>query len=161
MAARPRAPDTLPRRIAGWCTEGASESARLRVSAAASAAVPRHASAGGSRLRRVLSRRAARIAKGTLGVLVLLAAWQVSVPMVGLGAYFYPAPVDVWNAFVDLLRKGILPVYFADSMARYGAGLAIGALLGVSAGVAIGLHRTIAVTLSPLLEFLFAIVEVA
>lgn len=113
------------------------------------------------RMRRVLSRRAARIAKGALGVLVLLAAWQVSVPMVGMSSYFYPAPSDVWNAFVDLLRKGILPVYFADSMGRYGAGLAIGATLGVMAGVAIGLHRTIAVTLSPLLKFLFAIVEVA
>jgi len=108
-----------------------------------------------------LSRRAARIAKGALGVLLLLAAWQVSVPLVGLGPYFYPAPTDVWAAFVDLMRKGILPVYFADSMGRYGAGLAIGGVLGVAAGVAIGLHRTIAVTLSPLLKFLFAIVEVA
>lgn len=108
-----------------------------------------------------LSRRATRIAKGTLGVLLLLAAWQASVPLVGLGPYFYPAPSDVWTAFVELMRKGILPVYFADSMGRYGAGLAIGGVLGVAAGVAIGLHRTIAVTLSPLLKFLFAIVEVA
>ncbi len=113
------------------------------------------------RTRRVLSRRAARIGKGALGVVILFTAWQVSVPLVGMSSYFYPAPADVWHAFVDLLRKGILPVYFADSMGRYGAGLAIGATLGVMAGVAIGLHRTIAITLSPLLKFLFAIVEVA
>lgn len=115
----------------------------------------------GSAWRHVLTRRAARIAKGALGVAVLLVAWQVSVPLVGLSSYFYPAPTDVWAAFVELMRKGILPVYFADSMGRYGAGLAIGASLGVAAGVAIGLHRTVAVTLSPLLKFLFAIVEVA
>jgi len=114
-----------------------------------------------ARLRHVVTRRAARIAKGALGVALLLVAWQVSVPIVGLSPYFYPAPTDVWAAFVELMRKGILPVYFADSMGRYAAGLAIGALLGVAAGVAIGLHRTIAVTLSPLLKFLFAIVEVA
>jgi NitT/TauT family transport system permease protein/taurine transport system permease protein len=59
------------------------------------------------------------------------------------------------------MRKGILPVYFADSMVRYVAGLSAGAVLGVAFGVIIGLHRGIAVTLSPLLKFLFAIVEVA
>lgn len=126
---------------------------------AGGAALP--AATGGPRVRHMLSRRAASTAKGALGVLILLAAWQISVPLVGLGSYFYPSPADVWAAFTELMRKGILPVYFADSMGRYGAGLAIGASLGVIAGVAIGLHRTVAVTLSPLLKFLFAIVEVA
>lgn len=110
---------------------------------------------------RLGSRRVTRALKGAAGVLLLLAAWQASVPLVGLGSYFYPSPSDVAAAFVDLIRKGILPVYFADSMARYIAGLSAGALLGVAFGVIIGLHRGIAVTLSPLLKFLFAIVEVA
>jgi NitT/TauT family transport system permease protein/taurine transport system permease protein len=57
-----------------------------------------------------LSRRRMRAIKGCAGVLVLLAAWQLSVPLVGLGPYFYPAPVDVAAAFADLVRKGILPV---------------------------------------------------
>ncbi|HEX4883704.1 MAG TPA: ABC transporter permease [Casimicrobiaceae bacterium] len=111
--------------------------------------------------RRGASRRLARFAKGAAGVLLLLAAWQVSVPLVGLSPYFYPAPTDVVAAFAELMRKGILPVYFADSMLRYGAGLAAGALLGVACGVLIGLNRTASATLSPLLKFLFAIVEVA
>jgi ABC-type nitrate/sulfonate/bicarbonate transport system permease component len=111
--------------------------------------------------RPMLGRRWARILKGTAGVLLLLAAWQVSVPLVGLGPYFYPAPSDVAASFVDLMRKGILPVYFVDSMARYFAGLTAGALLGVAFGVLIGLHRTVSLTLSPLFKFLFAIVEVA
>ena len=110
---------------------------------------------------RLASRPVARMVKGAAGVLLLLAAWQMSVPLVGLGSYFYPSPSDVAVAFVDLMRKGILPVYFADSMARYVAGLSAGAVLGVAFGVIIGLHRGIAVTLSPLLKFLFAIVEVA
>lgn len=102
-----------------------------------------------------------RFAKGFAGVALLLVAWQASVPLVGLSPYFYPAPTDVVAAFADLMRKGILPVYFADSMARYASGLAAGALLGIAGGVLIGLNRTAAQALSPLLKFLFAIVEVA
>ena len=110
---------------------------------------------------RVFGRRAARALRGAAGVLLLLVGWQISVPLVGMSSYFYPAPSDVVASFTDLVRKGILPVYFADSMERYFAGLVAGALLGVVFGVLIGLHRTVAVTLSPLLKFLFAIVEVA
>lgn len=99
--------------------------------------------------------------KGCAGVLLLLVAWQLSVPLVGLGPYFYPAPTDVAAAFADLVRKGILPAYFADSMLRYLAGLSAGALLGIAFGVLIGLNRTASLALSPLLKFLFAIVEVA
>jgi NitT/TauT family transport system permease protein/taurine transport system permease protein len=111
--------------------------------------------------RRALGRRAARTLRGGAGVLLLLAAWQVSVPLVGLSSYFYPAPSDVVASFVDLTRKGILPVYFVDSMERYFAGHAAGAVLGIGLGVLIGLNRAVAVMLSPLLKFLFAIVEVA
>jgi NitT/TauT family transport system permease protein/taurine transport system permease protein len=111
--------------------------------------------------RRLLAGRWGKVVRGAAGVIVLLAAWQASVPLVGLSAYFYPAPSDVVVSFVDLLRKGILPVYFADSMVRYAIGLLAGALSGVVMGVLIGLNRTVAVTLSPLLKFLFAIVEVA
>jgi len=111
--------------------------------------------------RRVLAGRWGKALRGAAGVLLLLVAWQVSVPLVGLSSYFYPSPSDVVASFAELMRKGILPVYFADSMVRYGTGLLAGALLGVAMGVLIGLHRTVAVTLSPLLKFLFAIVEVA
>lgn len=106
-------------------------------------------------------RQVGRALKGTAGVLLLLVAWQISVPLVGLGPYFYPAPTDVVAAFAELMRKGILPVYFVDSMLRYFAGLSAGALLGVAVGVLIGLSRTASQALSPLLKFLFAIVEVA
>ena len=112
-------------------------------------------------LPRLRSRRLVAALKGAAGVLLLLAAWQLSVPLVGLGPYFYPAPTDVVAAFGDLIRKGILPVYLADSVARYLAGLSVGAVLGVAGGVLIGLNRRASLALSPLLKFLFAIVEVA
>lgn len=106
-------------------------------------------------------RRSARPAKGALGILLFLIAWQISVPLVGLEPYFYPAPNDVWSAFVDLVRKGILPVYTVDSLLRYTAGVSIGVVSGVVFGVLIGLNAFASRLLSPTINFLFAIVEVA
>jgi NitT/TauT family transport system permease protein/taurine transport system permease protein len=111
--------------------------------------------------RPAMRRGVARFLKGAAGVLFLLLAWQLSVRLVGMSSYFYPAPTDVVAAFADLVRKGILPVYFVDSMLRYSSGLAAGALLGVAVGVLVGLNRTTSLALSPLFKFLFAIVEVA
>jgi NitT/TauT family transport system permease protein/taurine transport system permease protein len=113
-------------------------------------------------LRRVWSKpRLGRTLRGFAGVLILLLAWQVSVPIVGMTSYFYPAPIDVFQAFVVLVRKGILPVYLADSMVRYLMGLVCGAGLGIGFGVMIGMSRKASLALSPLFKFMFAIVEVA
>ncbi|MBS0322116.1 MAG: ABC transporter permease [Proteobacteria bacterium] len=108
-----------------------------------------------------LSPRVARFLKGALGVGLLLAAWQISVPLVGMSPYFYPAPSDVVVAFGDLIRKGVLPVYIADSMGRYALGVGTGVALGIVAGIAVGLNRKLSLALSPLFKFLFALVEVA
>jgi ABC-type nitrate/sulfonate/bicarbonate transport system permease component len=108
-----------------------------------------------------LLRRMARPAKGVLGILLFLLAWQVSVPLVGLEPYFYPSPTDVWAAFVDLVSKGILPIYVVDSLERYTVGVATGAAAGVFFGVLIGLNAMASRLLSPTINFLFAIVEVA
>ena len=102
-----------------------------------------------------------RAAKGALGLLLFLAAWQASVPLVGLEPYFYPSPLDVWRAFLDLVAKGILPVYLADSVQRYVVGVAVGTVLGVAGGLLIGLSPLASRMLSPAINFLFAIVEVA
>jgi ABC-type nitrate/sulfonate/bicarbonate transport system permease component len=108
-----------------------------------------------------IARKHARFLRGAIGILLLIAAWQISVPLVGLGPYFYPGPSDVALAFGELVRKGILPIYLADSAMRYGAGVAIGAIFGVSAGLLIGLNRTAARMLGPTINFMFSIVEVA
>jgi NitT/TauT family transport system permease protein/taurine transport system permease protein len=102
-----------------------------------------------------------RVLKGALGLLLVLTAWQVSVPLVGLPEYFYPSALAVWRAFLELIRKGILPVYVADSLGRYATGVGLGTLIGVSLGLLISLSRTTARVLAPLVNFLYAIVEVA
>lgn len=102
-----------------------------------------------------------QITRGAIGCAAILLAWQLSVPLVDLPAYFYPAPLDVIDAFFELMRKGILPAYVADSMGRFAAGTLIGATLGLFFGVLIGLSRTASRLLSPLISFLFAVVEMA
>ena len=105
--------------------------------------------------------RLGRTAKGAVGIVLFLFAWQASVPLVGLEPYFYPSPLDVWRAFLDLVAKGILPVYLADSVQRYVVGVAVGTVLGVAGGLLIGLSPLASRMLSPAINFLFAIVEVA
>jgi NitT/TauT family transport system permease protein/taurine transport system permease protein len=102
-----------------------------------------------------------RVLRGVLGLVLILVAWQVSVPLIGLPDYFYPSALAVWVAFLDLIRKGILPVYVGDSLWRYGAGVSLGTLIGVTLGLLISLNRALARLLAPLINFLYAIVEVA
>lgn len=99
--------------------------------------------------------------RGMLGILVVLAMWQLSVWIIALPAYFYPAPVDVAAAFVDLIRKGILPAYVADSAFRYATGVMTGLTLGVCFGLLIGLSSFWSRLLAPIINFFYAIVEVA
>lgn len=103
----------------------------------------------------------ARALKGVAGIAAVLLLWQLSVPLVGLEPYLYPSPVNVWQAFIDLMRKGILPVYIWDSVERYVAGVSIGLVLGIVFGLLIGLSAFASRLLAPAISFMFAIVEVA
>jgi NitT/TauT family transport system permease protein/taurine transport system permease protein len=102
-----------------------------------------------------------RVFKGALGLVLVLLVWQVSVPLIGLPDYFYPSSYSVWSAFLDLMNKGILPVYVRDSLWRYAAGVSLGTLIGATAGLLISLNRALSRLLAPLINFLYAIVEVA
>ena len=108
-----------------------------------------------------LTHSQARALKGMLGILLFIAVWQGSVPLIGLDAYYYPGPIDVWHAAFELVEKGILPVYLSDSAGRYAAGVCIGVASGISFGLLIGLNRTASRMLGPSINFLFSIVEAA
>ena len=99
--------------------------------------------------------------RGLLGLGTVLVAWQLSVWIIDLPDYFYPSPGAVFTAFEELLRKGILSSYIADSMGRYTAGVVSGLVLGVSMGVLIGLSKFWSGVLGPIINFFYAIVEVA
>ncbi len=99
--------------------------------------------------------------RGALGIAFVFILWQISVWIIDLPAYFYPAPRDVAVAFWELTAKGILPSYVVDSAWRYTAGVAVGLSLGVAFGLLIGLSRFWSRLLGPIINFFYAIVEVA
>jgi ABC-type nitrate/sulfonate/bicarbonate transport system permease component len=100
-----------------------------------------------------------RLVTSIAGLGLILALWQLSVPLIGLSDYFYPSPATVARALGELITKGILPVYVRDSLLRYLGSVVVGGVLGLLLGVAVGLHRGLARLLAPFVNFLYAIVE--
>jgi taurine transport system permease protein len=74
---------------------------------------------------------------------------------------FLPGPAEVVRTFADLIYKGILPEYLADSVVRLAVGAAWGIALGIPLGVLIGLSRSAHRALWPLLLFFQAIGDIA
>jgi len=98
---------------------------------------------------------------GIAGFAIVIALWEISALAFGLSVRLYPTPLSVLHTFVDLIRKGILPVHVTDSLARYVSGVAIGTVVAVVLGVLFGLNRFVARMMLPLVNFLYAIVEVS
>jgi len=111
--------------------------------------------------RRLAPGRQGPILLGIAGFLIVIAAWQISALSFGLSERLYPTPAGVFRSFVDLLVNGILTVHITDSLKRYASGVAIGTVLAVFLGVLFGLNRTVARMMLPLVNFLYAIVEVS
>ncbi len=98
---------------------------------------------------------------GTIGIVSLLAIWQAIASFSAIPRYFFPSPADVVRAAFDLVQKGILPVYIADSLGRYFAGVGLGVSIGLILGLAIGMSPGASRLLQPVLNFFYSIVEVA
>ncbi|WP_018013068.1 ABC transporter permease [Sinorhizobium medicae] len=99
--------------------------------------------------------------RGTAGILAVLLLWQISVWIIDLPPYFYPAPRDVLAAFGELIRNGILIEYLADSSWRYAVSVGTGLSLGIIFGLLIGLSGFWSRPLGSIIRFFYAIVEVA
>ena len=92
---------------------------------------------------------------------VVLIIWYLSCLWLRLPAIFYPSPVAVGGAFVEVIRNGVLPAYIADSFVRYAAGCVAGICIGVPLGLLVGLNRTASAMFMPMLNFFQSIVELA
>ncbi len=112
-------------------------------------------------LRFVRPRRRAPLLYGIAGFAIVVLLWQISATALGLPERLYPTPGGVLRSFADLVRKGILPVHIVDSLQRYAGGVAIGTVIAVVLGLLFGLNRFVARMMLPLVNFLYAIVEVA
>jgi ABC-type nitrate/sulfonate/bicarbonate transport system permease component len=87
--------------------------------------------------------------------------WQVASSTSGVPRVLFPSPADVFTALVELFEAGILVEYVKLSLQHYLTGVAIGALVGVGLGLAIASNRRVSDLLMPLVNFTYAIVEVA
>lgn len=98
-----------------------------------------------------------RVALGTSGVLVLIAAWIIITEMEVVPEFFVPKPVNVVRAFVRSMTEGYrgrtLVVHLGNSLARVLSGYSLAVLTAVPLGLAMGYNRTVAAVLDPLIEF--------
>ena len=96
-----------------------------------------------------------------VGVLVVLAVWQMTVVVYRLPVIVLPPPLDVAVALVRLLATHAFWRDVGISLFEFGSGYAIGVLLGIAIGVAIGESRTFRLASTPVVESLRFIVPFA
>jgi NitT/TauT family transport system permease protein/taurine transport system permease protein len=91
----------------------------------------------------------------------LVAAWWITSALEVFPKAFFPGPVEVAKSFVELVRKGILPEYLADSVGRLAVGAAVGIAIAIPLGVLIGTSRRAHAALWPVLLFFQAVGDIA
>lgn len=103
----------------------------------------------------------ATVGRLLLPFVLLVVVWHVTATLSGLSSYFYPKPTDVWDELISLIRKGILPAYIADSLWRWGLGVALGVAISVGLALVFALSETLNEAFMPLVNFFNAIAELA
>lgn len=93
--------------------------------------------------------------------LVLLALWWLASHLGWVPAYRLPAPESLVTAAIDLWNRGLLGLYVAISVQRVLIGFAIGAVVGLVLGSAVGLSRLADGFLAPTVGALRAVPSLA
>lgn len=86
--------------------------------------------------------------------LLLLGLWTAGSASGAIDPKVFPAPWQVWDAFVELATTGVLWENLSVSLVRMGAGFLIGGTLGLTLGVVAGLFRLGDQLLDPTLQML-------
>jgi sulfonate transport system permease protein len=94
-------------------------------------------------------RRVGLVATALLLPAILLAAWSLAARYELVAAQILPAPAIVWATAIDLVSSGQLQSELLVSIARVAAGLLIGGVAGLAAGLGMGLSPTAEAYLAP------------
>jgi len=86
---------------------------------------------------------------GALLPIAIVAVWFTIAATGLVPSYKLPSPLDVWEAGVELAESGTYVAYIAISVQRVFIGFAIGSVVGLVLGAAVGLSRLGSVLLSP------------
>jgi NitT/TauT family transport system permease protein len=84
------------------------------------------------------------------GLLVL--AWDFGVRWSGTPVF--PSPLGVVQGLAELVQKGLLASYIADSLLRVGGGYLLAVGLGVPAGLLLGWYAQAAAMINPVIQML-------
>src|SRR3954447_23196431 len=103
----------------------------------------------------------ARYIEPGLGFVAFVAIWQLAASLSSLPKVLFPSPADVFQALAGLWQAGILYEYIWLSLSHYLLGVAAGAVIGILLGLLISANARINDILMPLVNFTYAIVEVA
>lgn len=93
--------------------------------------------------------------------LVLLALWELLARIKVIDGRFFPPPSSIFVAAVALIRSGELLTHLQASLLRIVFGFAIGAVIGVPVGLALGAFRVLRVMFDPILSALYVIPKIA
>jgi NitT/TauT family transport system permease protein/sulfonate transport system permease protein len=102
-----------------------------------------------------------KIIKRCLPFLFIIVVWQVLVHLKWVNEFILPAPVDIFKAFIQLIKSGELLFDILNSLKRVGIGFLLASVCGVSLGLAAAYSRILSETLTPIFEFLRPIPPIA
>jgi NitT/TauT family transport system permease protein len=101
---------------------------------------------------RVLVVPAERVAVTVASLLAVVLLWQVAstrwVPSI-----LFPTPLQTLQAWGALLREGVLLHHVGVSLGRIAVGFALGTVMGVGLGLAMGVFRPVSIVLEPYVQF--------
>lgn len=91
----------------------------------------------------------------------LLGAWSVAAATLPVPDYVLPSPAAVVASLGDLVVKGILPTYVAESLRRIVTAGLVALVVGVPAGLLLGTSRRVADFAYPILNFFQSVSGIA
>ena len=96
---------------------------------------------------------------GVLGMLIILAAWQLYGSFTN--PFFLPPPLRVGNELATYITTGLLAREIQHTILLLVVGLVTGALVGIPAGLLLGVNPTASAVLAPYLQAAYATPRIA
>ena len=92
---------------------------------------------------------------------VIVMIWTIISVSISNPDRYLPSPWAVLMSSVDMIYKGLLPSYFAETIGRLVIGSFIGLALGVPFGLLLGINRTVAAMFYPIMNFFQSVSGIA
>ena len=93
--------------------------------------------------------------------ILIIVSWQLSAEAELLDRRFFPAPTEIYRAFLDAVDSGVLQEAIKVSMTRMLIGFAFGSAIGILVGFALGVVRPLRVAFEPVISALYTVPKLA